>query len=201
MKKVLLAGEGRHELGGWYDHPGWRHPNKRPARGVLEALARTAVDAGWSVADGTVWKRIQLYKPGKFRGLEARRIIRLALDAKERGFDAVVFSRDQDTGNDSDDRREDVARGLEQAREILQDAPPMAGGVAVPCIEGWVAAFVGTTGTEAMSKSATERALSAKGIEATLEAMVAAVDGAKETPADDAANLFGWLANVRRVLG
>lgn len=201
MKKVLLAGEGRHELGGWFDHPTWRDPAEGPARGVLEALSRKVAEAGWKVAGGAIWKRIALYKAGSHRGLEARRIVRLALDAKEQGFDAVVFSRDQDTGSDAEDRREDVARGIQEARALFADGPPIAGGVAVPCIEGWVAAFAGATHTEAMSKPAAEQALRERGIGPTLGGMVAAVDGATASPARDATNLIGWLEEVRRVLG
>ena len=48
MKRVLLAGEGKHELGGWAGHPSYRN---RAKQGVLEALLRQVAADGWEIAE------------------------------------------------------------------------------------------------------------------------------------------------------
>jgi hypothetical protein len=199
VKKVLLAGEGRTEIGG---EPGWGKSQRAripAAPGVLEAIARKATSGGWEVAERAIWRQIPLYQAGRGRGPETRRILRLLQDAKERHFDAVLFTRDQDTGRDAEDRREDFARGVVDAA-LIPGAPPFAGGLAVPEIEGWVAAFVGVSRTETMSKPAVSRALRERGIDDTVQSKVEAIENATSPPATDATNLTRWLDEARRAL-
>jgi hypothetical protein len=194
-KKVLLAGEGKHELGGWYAERAYHSAPPQP--GVLEELARRVVPHGWIVSDARVWKTLPLYQ-ARVGGREARRIMQLANDAKERGFDALVFSRDGDTGPDAEDRAEDIRTGLAVARG-MDGVPPIAGAVAVPCLEGWVAATLGVSGTRAMSKPAIGRSLHERRVDATLEAMVEAVRAAP-TQALDAQELVDWRQQVMEAL-
>jgi hypothetical protein len=52
--KVLVAGEGPNELGGWAGEPSFRETSKC---GVLEALMRALVPEGWIITHAEAWKR------------------------------------------------------------------------------------------------------------------------------------------------
>jgi hypothetical protein len=160
------------------------------------------VPDGWKVSDAIVWRRITLYRAGDHRGPETRKILRLALDAKERAFDAVIFSRDRDHGRDAQDRHRDIRAGLDAVKQVVPESPPIAGGVAVPCLEGWVAASLGVQRTEEMSNPAAKQALGQRGVPCTTQGMVDAIE---RSPTDrcarDAVCLIEWLTSVRVVLG
>jgi hypothetical protein len=86
--KLLLAGEGMNELGGWDVAPPWRrHP---PDPGVLEALLRRIEPEGWEIVDAVRWKDIRKFKVGGHREAETRNVLGLALMAREKGYDVLT---------------------------------------------------------------------------------------------------------------
>ncbi len=136
MKRVLLVGEGRNELGGYADKPPYRSDD--PSPDVLEALARRA-GCQFEVVDAIQWKDIRKYRAGDHASPEERNLKGARLEAKERDCHAVLFSRDRD-------------RDRDRARQIdaLVDSDPacFAGGVAVEAIESWILSFLGDAGAE-----------------------------------------------------
>jgi hypothetical protein len=194
--KVLLAGEGRNELGGWIDLPPYRADSPEP--GVLQALLEQISVASWVVYDARQWKSIRKYRAGDRSAPETRSVIGLALHAKESGCDVLAFVRDEDG---APQRTADVGAGLKRASE-LWPALSIVGSTAIPCLEGWLLALKGETGTEQLSKQ--------KAIEISIQAGI----GTKDTRAlveyvrehgvtrvaPDAAKLRSWLDAARGAL-
>lgn len=187
--KVLLAGEGRNELGGWIDLPPYRADDPEP--GVLQALLEQLPATPWIVHDGTQWKSIRKYRAGNHSAPETRSVLGLALLAKESGCDVLAFVRDEDGATQ---RTADVDAGLKRAAE-LWPALSIVGSMAIPCLEGWLLALQGKPGTEQLTKQ--------KAIQILIEAGVATKDtramvecvrqhGIAQT-APDAAKLRSWL--------
>lgn len=200
MKKILLAGEGKNELGGWVDPLPYRDPS-RP--GVLEALLRKVAPAAWEIRGVVIWKNIRKFRAGQHRGAEARAVLGLVQEAKERRFDAVVFTRDRDGEKPEHEQRErDIAFGLEEAPSVFPGAPPIVGGLAVQRLESWVLALTGVKLTEPMKRVEVDRQLAAAGIPAKdTDAMVDAASHANlEALPDDARSLRQWLDRAREVL-
>jgi len=200
VKKILLSGEGRNELGGWANEPAYRDPSRI---GVLEALLRKAASGGFRIGDAVVWKGIRKYRAGQHWGAETRAVLGLVLDAKERGFDAVAFTRDLDGEKpEHEQRKTDVVRGIEEAPHTIEDAPPIIGGLAVQRLESWILAMAGVTSTEQMKKAQVDRQLEALGIhEKDTAAMVQATLRADiEGLPKDALSLRNWLDRARDVL-
>lgn len=200
MKKILLAGEGRNELGGWSAEPPFRDPAQS---GVLEALLRQVAPEGWKVSDAILWKQIRKYRSRDHRSPETRAVLGLVQQAKERRFDAVVFSRDRDGEKPEHEQREkDVLRGIEEASSAIADAPPVVGGLAIQRLESWVLATLGARSTESMKNAEVDRRLAAASVPPKdTVAMVQAVSTADlaAMPAD-ARSLRGWLTRAREVL-
>lgn len=192
--KVWLAGEGPSEIGN-RDTGGDRV-------GALEALLRRIEPAGWRVDRASLWKSIRKYKAG--RALEGagddRSVQRLVLFAYEAGCEVVAFSRDRD----SDPGRTDaIERGIAAA---IASYPGIGviGGIARPCIEGWILALAGVKGTDEMSRPRCDRELANRELladEPAVEAFVAVVEradlGALPNGCD---SLAAWLARARAVL-
>jgi hypothetical protein len=128
MMGLLLVGEGRHEIGDWYDGrptPGARSP------GVVEVLLRKVRPDGWEIEEALLWKSVRKYRPGGHRGAETRTVLGIVQRAAERDLAAVVFSRDRDSEKPEGRRREsEVERGIAEARTVFPQGPPIAGGVA-----------------------------------------------------------------------
>lgn len=55
MIRVIIAGEGRNELGGYADEPAFRHA--KPEVGVIEAMLRQVRPDGWCIVDAIPWKK------------------------------------------------------------------------------------------------------------------------------------------------
>jgi hypothetical protein len=206
--RIMLAGEGPNELGGWARHPSYR--DSREA-GVLEALLRCLRADGWEIHEARLWKD----KPQTYRSLtgtpkrvhpEEHKVAALALDASESGCDALVFVRD----DDGDARRtQAIKAGIElaKARAIawMQAGKPLvmiAGATAVPTLEAWLLALSGRSRTEELSRSAAGSALEAQGVRpkntADMRELVERC-GVASVPVD-AYSLREWLSQVRLVL-
>lgn len=132
--RIVLAGEGKHERGGWTDRPPFRQIV--PAPGMLVALLERA-GCDHEVLDGRVWKDIPLFAAGGHASREQRRMRRLRLDALEAGARVVVWVRDRD----GDRARE---RELNEAAAEPHEVS-LAGGVAVESIDAWILALQGAS--------------------------------------------------------
>lgn len=195
--QVFLGGEGANELGGWSGPASYRDPG---ALGAVEALLRRVEAEGWEVCGALEWRRIRKFTVGG-RGIHAdtKNVMALTLHAKEARADAVTFMRDRD-GDEG--RVEAIRRGIERAKTDFPDAPPVIGGVAVPKLEGWIAAMLGERDPDVLSPGRADKALTKHG--------VAAKDGAAMVEAIAAANLeaatarspslAAWVGRAREVL-
>ncbi|MGI5860720.1 MAG: hypothetical protein ACOX6T_01540 [Myxococcales bacterium] len=199
MKRLLLGGEGRNELGGWCDPPSYRHAP--PERGVLETLLRKAAPDGWEIADAVRWKDIRKYRPGGHRQAEHRNVLGLALMAREHGLDAVVFCRDKDAETpEAEERERSVSKAIEEAKRDFKLI--VVGGVAIQRLESWVLACFGTRGSERMLRAEVDRRLSEAGVDAKrTESMVRLIESADSADLDrlpdDAHSLRTWLDEAR----
>ena len=146
--KILIAGEGPTELGGWYAESMWRE--EPIARGVIEALLLRVCADGWRIVDGITWKRIRKYRAGQHRSAETRTILGLALDAKERGAAVVAFTRDRDGDLE---READIEAGIARAAELFSDMC-IIGGAAREDTEAWILALLGVRLPDSSAASA-----------------------------------------------
>jgi hypothetical protein len=195
--KILLAGEGRTELGGWWVEAPYLPPHPEAVDpGVLEALLlRVAGKKTWTVASAQRWRSVRKFQAGNHRAPETRTVMGLALRAVESGCDAVVFSRDRDGDRE---REQDVERGIELARQTFSMA--IIGSVAVEEIEAWVLALLGETRSE-QRPSPKERLSQVHGCR-ELADCVARVSSADWTRIpEDAASLHRWLDRARALFG
>ncbi len=193
MIQVMLAGEGRNELGDWADHPSYRSGRT----GVLEALARKVRAEGWTVAEGVQWKHLRKFVAGAKGDGDRKNVERLLLRARELGCDVVVFSRDTDGQTE---RRADIERAIEAHERGPLPTPRVAGGVAEPKLEAWILALAGATHSE--DRGHLLERLAELGVgEKDTRAMVAVVERAdlEHLPAD-ALSLHSWLGRARTAL-
>jgi len=200
--KVFLGGEGSNELG--TRAQSWHRDASEHRPGALEVLAKHKVGDCFEVVGAIQWKDIRKYKAGKHVGPEAQSVLGLALKAKEREADVVLFMRDQDG---SLERQKDVMAGLETARRLFPTlADQLVGGLAIRMLESWVLAASGVRGTEAMGKDTLEAkfrdhfGLALK--DKSTEALVTCLERADVSNLpDDATSLRDWLEQLVRVMG
>jgi hypothetical protein len=173
MKRVLLAGEGKTELGEWAKEPPFRVlPGDR---GVLAALIERVDREAFTLVGGIPWKNIRKYKAGDHASAEERNVLGLVLSARRARCDTVVFSRDQDG---SVTRREDLEKGIRRAADDMPDIT-VIGGAAVENIEGWVLVILGFTDGEGIPSKRTKEELETRSGIVTLQQKVDAVDAAR----------------------
>jgi len=193
--KVWLAGEGPSEIGN-RDIGGER-------AGVLEALLRRVEATGWVVDRASIWKKIRKFEAGAaLRGAgDDRSVQRLVLHAYEAGCEVVAFSRDRDSDPDRDAA---IERGIAAAKAAWPEIG-VIGGVARPCIEGWVLAIAGVKDTDEMSRPRCERELTQRSIQKghdAVAAFVELVEGASLSALPSGCDsLTVWLERARSVLG
>lgn len=191
--KVLLAGEGKTELGDFDLDPAYRATP--PADGVVLALAEALVPAGWQVGHAVKWSRIRKFRAGDHASPEARNVLALALDCVERDLPAVVFARDVDGQRD---RAADIDDGVRRARERFPKVG-LAGGLPSQAIENWLLALRGEVGTETLHRDQARRRVEteAPGV-ADKVAWVRASDA--ERVATDAKSLRDWVEALSLIL-
>lgn len=191
--KVWLGGEGSCELGGRADGT--------DRIGTLEALLAKLEASGWVVAGATRWKHIRKYKAGASlrEGISHADLANargLILQAYEAGCEVVAFARDRDVD-------EDRASAVEKGIELSGDLPVrVIGGLACPCLEGWVLALKGGRDTDTMSRRKAKADLAAHGV--TLGDPEAYVEVVERAALDDlpprSASLAEWLDTATTVL-
>jgi hypothetical protein len=197
--EVFLAGEGRNELGGWYDEPAYR--DERPLPGVLESIARRLVPSGWEVHDAIQWKNIPKLAIGaKGKGVERKNVLVAHLYARERDCKVLLFSRDRD-GRKNDLREREIEDALSEL-EADDGGVAVAGGVCIERLESWLLALSGRAGTEALRDNKVDDELVALGVPAKDTArMLALVERhGLDVVASDASSLRAWLGRAKAVL-
>ena len=194
---VLLAGEGKTELGGWAGHPTYR--DDKPSAGVLEALLTKVATEGWEIRDAVEWKHLTRYRAHEpSLGKDELNTRALWLHAMERKCDLIVFSRDRDRAAERTEAVERGRRWLEA--KCVGAGLGVVGGMAHECIEAWVLALVGQARTEGLSTLRAKELLKGYGL-ADVTRMgdsIGAADFAR-VPAD-AHSLRAWLIQARNVL-
>lgn len=152
MRKVMLAGEGKNELGKWAHDPAYRNDCENDS-GVIEELLKKVEAEGWEIAEGVLWKTIRKYISGGHRKAERRNVVGLVKEAKDMGCDVVVFVRDRDgsRSNPNNEREKSIEEGINEARKLIKDCPDIIGGVAIKMLESWLLALCGKNGSEKLS--------------------------------------------------
>jgi hypothetical protein len=195
-RRVLLAGEGKTELGDWVVHPSFR--DKKPLPGVLEALLHKVAPQGWEIRHAIVWKQLTRYRanePGL--GKDELNTRALWLRAVEHDCDLIVFSRDRDRAVE---RGEAVEKGRKWLDDKCADSSlRVIGGMAHECIEAWVLAMSEQRRTEDLPSAGAKQQLVQRGV-TDLAAMVNAIGAAAlaRVP-NDARSLLAWLPQAQKV--
>lgn len=197
MIRILLAGEGKNELGGFSVEVA--HRGDKPEPGVLEALLRQVRPDGWVIVDAIPWKKTPKLQVGMRGKGEELNVLRAHHQAKKRGCDVFVFSRDRDKAKFAH-REEDIERAIEAISSSSEAAPAVIGGVAIEKLESWLVAIAGVHGSEDLRRP--EQKLGVLGVgDKDTAAMVQLVEerGLGDVPAD-ARSLLRWLARARQAL-
>ncbi len=194
-RRVLLAGEGKTELGGWAGDP--VYVDSRPRPGMLEALLAKVAPEGWEIVAAYEWKRLPRYRanePGL--GKDELNTKALRVFAGDHGCDLIVFSRDRDRAVD---RAIAVNRGLAWLRSNLCSGLEVIGGMAHECSESWLLAVHGEARSEEHAPVTAKQRLHEMGVSHT-DAMVAAIEAADlSTIPADAVSLRAWLSQAQAV--
>lgn len=197
MIRVILAGEGRNELGSFWVEESFRPETPEP--GVLESLLRQVRDDGWKVVDAIRWTRLPKLQVGIGKKGEEQNVRRAFHHARKRGCEILVFSRDRD-GPKFAHREEDIERAL-ASLSTEESGPAVVGAVAVERLEAWILAISGQRRSEDLRKP--EEHLPHAGVPSKdTAAMVALVErcGLSRIP-DDASSLRRWLTRAKDALG
>lgn len=195
MIRVILAGEGKNELGSFAIEAAFRDD---PEPGVVETLLRQVRREGWEVVDAILWKKLPKLRVGIGGRGEEHNVLRAYHHARRRGCDILVFTRDRD-GVKFAYRDEDIERALTTLKES-DDGPVVVGGVAIEKLESWLTAVAGHYRSEEMRRP--EEKLAELGVgEKDTEAMVKLIEdrGLASIPGD-ARSLHRWLDRARDAL-
>jgi len=193
--RVILAGEGRNELGSFSVEAVFRD---QPEPGVVETLLRQVRRSGWQVVDAILWKKLPKLQVGLRGRGEELNVLRAYHHAKKRGCEILAFTRDRD-GVKYAHRDEDIEHALATLKDS-NDGPVVVGGVAIEKLESWLTAIAGCHRSEEMRRP--EEKLADLGVgEKDTRAMVALIHqrGLAGIP-DDARSLHRWLDRAREAL-
>jgi len=195
--RVIVAGEGSNELGGFWVEAEFRA--EAPEPGVIEALLRQVRRDGWQVVDALRWTKLPKLQVGIGKKGEEFNVQRAFHHARKRGCDVLVFSRDRD-GIKFAHREAEIERAIE-ALSAVGGGPAVAGAVAIERLEAWVLAIAGVRRSEDLRRP--EDHLADIGAPAKdTAAMVALVEnrGLAAIP-EDARSFLKWLARAREAMG
>lgn len=196
MIRVILAGEGRNELGGFADEAVYRPPN--PDAGVIETLLRQVRADGWRVVDSIPWKKAPKLQVGIGGKGEELNVQRAYHHAKKRGCEILAFTRDRDHVKFAH-REQDIDRAID-AITNANDGPALVGGVAIEKLESWLLAIAGVRHSETLRRP--EERLAELGVPPKSTADMTSLvetNGIRQIP-DDAHSLKRWLARAEQAL-
>ncbi len=150
-----------------------------------------------------MWSKIPHYQAGAHRGAEARTVLGLVQWAKERKFDAILFSRDRDSAKrEGKERERSFNEGLEAIASQLPSHPAIVGEMAIERLESWVLAVAGQRKSESLPDAKVDTLLLAQGVKAKdTEAMTSLIHKYRlvQIP-DDAVSLRSWLNKIDKLL-
>lgn len=179
----MIAGEGRHELGGWADEP----PYRTDERGVLAALLGRCRTEGWEIVAARRWKDVPKFRSGDHRRADQRTVLGLVALATRAGCDLLVLVRDADNMLD---RPEELEATLAEIVDV-----GVVGGCAVRTLDAWCLALIGERGTEALRKPKVR--LEDMGCQTTADRVALVDDADLARLPDDAYSLRQWLERAR----
>lgn len=188
--RILLAGEGRTELGDWANEPQYRPDSPQP--GVIQALLCKVREEGWSVNDAILWKNIHKLRAGGHSEAEKHNVMALVHIAWENNFDAVAFTRDRDGQRG---RQKQVEEAIQEAATMHPNGPKIIGAMAIEEIEAWLLALQGQRGCEDISNP--KNRLSTNNTAGKVKIVEKA---SLEDIPDDATQLLGWLQRASNAL-
>jgi hypothetical protein len=200
--RILIAGEGKTELGYWSLQPEHRTSEKiRDERGLIDAFLSKYRTDGWTIVDGLNWRQIPKYTARRSNnssassiGPEGKTVLGLLLRAEERKCDAVVFVRDRD---DEPMREKEIEAAVEMGAATF--APRVAGGIAAQAIESWLLSLKNEKGAERHGDP--KDVLRDKfGVESLADKVAIVVQADVDDVRQDARSLLQWLARVRAIL-
>jgi shikimate kinase len=191
---VFLAGEGATELGGWAAERPYRTTSPNP--GVLQVLLEKVASDGWEIRDAAVWKSIRKFRVRtERRDAEVQNVLGVALEASERGLQALVFSRDRDRDVEREKRIEDGILAAQRQFPSLK----IVGGVAIEEIEAWTLAAHGLK--KAYELRHPKESFSKRNLELDFQSQVELIREADLfLTQDDSPSLRTWLDRARAVL-
>ena len=190
--RVLLAGEGKTELGEWAKEAPYR--DEPGETGVLLALLRRVGWANAEPVDGLLWSKIRKYRAGDHASPEERNVLGLALNARRARCSLVVFSRDRD----GDPQRQlALEAGILRARELFPELL-LVGGIAIEMIEAWILVLCGHPGEDLPAHRTTQELEERLGITSLQQK----VDAVAEAQLDRVphGSLSTWLERARGAL-
>lgn len=184
--KIFLAGEGRDELGFWFDRPD-QYRDEKNSPGLIEALL-TALEIEFLVEEGRQWKQILKYEAGDHRTKEMKNVLGAVQEALDRECEALVFVRDVDS---VPSREHEIKEAIDDAKKKFPELL-VCGGVAIRKIEAWILALHGERDSERHAKP--EDILSEKyGIAKRAQKVAAVTKAALERIPNDAKSLLDWI--------
>lgn len=196
MIRVILAGEGTNELGGYASEPAYRAD--KPVAGVLETLLRQVRPDGWQVVDAVPWKKTPKLQVGIGGKGEELNVQRAYHHAKKRGCDVFAFSRDRDHPKFAH-REHEIEKAIESIVQA-NDGPAIVGGIAIEKIEAWILAIAGVLHSENV-RYPEEKLLELEVRAKHTADMTQVIEqlGLKRLP-EDAQSLRQWLGRAERAL-
>lgn len=138
MIRVLIAGEGKNELGERGAAP---EGARSTGGGVVEALMEKVRATGWQVGGALTWKDVTKLKVNAGDVGERKTVKALALRANELGCNALVFLRDRDKSRTRERAIRDAIEEVRGAPSRLHQTLQIAGGVPIEKLECWLLAL------------------------------------------------------------
>lgn len=136
MIRVLVAGEVSNELGPLQPPADFGEGRRDSGGGVVEELMAKVRSTGWKIVEAMVWRDVPKLRVGARGHEDKKTVAALALRAREKGCNALIFLRDRD----GEAARE---RAIDTAVAEIQPGLHVAGGVPMEKLEHWLLALKG----------------------------------------------------------
>ena len=195
MITVVVAGEGKTELGGLAAHPPYRAAS--PDDGVVVALLRV-LEPDLHVQNGKLWRELPKLRVGEgsLADAEFKNVRKLAVWANGEGAQVLAFVRDTDGDVE---REQAIERGLESLGDLALSVR-VAGGCAERCLEAWLLALAGVTNTESLSAKRAKADAESRGLSTTAEKVAHVQQHGRRKLAADADRLHQWIIRAEAAI-